>query len=516
MNTTVKVKNLGNIKDAKINIGDLTIFAGTNTTGKSYVSRALYSIFSALKADPYKAYYSNILRNFGDKLSIQSSNYSQRYRRTPGSARRYSDIRGRVSQMVEDFFADNVSGIIERISRKPQGSFVYKESKRMQKLDDWNDIKKLIEPIFEKEEQLYRSITSILHDAEGETLSIPNIRNEYEEVISFAFKQLKRDLNVTKEDSRSLGFGYLALNNLKDNFQVYTLRDLIGIDAKQETTIQLEYAGGEFTLDFGAQTIKARPNIKKSLVFPKIIYLESPVYWKLRRPLSRMLYSYRERSRYLNGVPGFFYDAVWELLNPIDRDLDESSPLDELTKAIESIIGGEITLTDTEELRFTGRPDGSTQKEEDGEEGISNGRGLDLLLTASGTVQLGMIGLLIKKGAIDKGSILFMDEPEAHLHTDWQQKFMGIIYELVKYGVNVVMATHSPVMMQKLELLEMSEEDSKPDVALNFFPSEGEFDSTKKDYRKVKGEIAKSLEDPIYEMYLRKIYTRKTQESNEK
>ena len=516
MHISVKVKNLGTIKEANINIGDLTIFAGTNTTGKSYVSRTLYSIFSALRDDPYKAYYTSTLIDFGDRLFILSRNSNYRLRKALSNKRRNSDISSKVDQAIEDFLTDNVSGIIEKISRESQENFYYKDSGNLQKADEWENIKKLIEPVLKKEKLLHDSIAPILEEAQGQTANISGISKEYKEIISVAFKQFEKDLNVTQEVSMEEGFSYLVLNNLKDNFQVSALRDLIGAAAKPKTTIQLKYADGEFTLGFSEQEINTKPHIKKPLVFPKIIYLESPVYWKLRRPLSRMLYSHRERGRHLNGVPGFFYDAVWELLNPIDKDMDNSSLLAELTESIEKIIGGEITLNpDTEELRFIERSASSTKEESHGNGG-RNGRGLGLLLTATGTVQLGMIGLFIKKGAIDKGTILFIDEPEAHLHTDWQQKFMGIIYELVKYGVHVVMATHSPVMMQKLELLQMSEEGPKPDVALNFFPKNEKYKLKDETYDEINKKIAKSLEDPIYEMYLRKLLVKKHRKKNEK
>ena len=44
----LKLKNIGKIKDASINIDGLTIIAGENNTGKSTISKALFAIFNSL------------------------------------------------------------------------------------------------------------------------------------------------------------------------------------------------------------------------------------------------------------------------------------------------------------------------------------------------------------------------------------------------------------------------------------------------------------------------------------
>lgn len=59
MEFQVEIKNFGKLNHAKIKCRDITVFAGTNSTGKSYVSRTLYSIFSALAIDPHEHYYVN-------------------------------------------------------------------------------------------------------------------------------------------------------------------------------------------------------------------------------------------------------------------------------------------------------------------------------------------------------------------------------------------------------------------------------------------------------------------------
>ena len=45
------IKNFGPLDDATIHIGDFTVLAGPNNTGKSFVSKFLYSLFDAMNAN---------------------------------------------------------------------------------------------------------------------------------------------------------------------------------------------------------------------------------------------------------------------------------------------------------------------------------------------------------------------------------------------------------------------------------------------------------------------------------
>ena len=51
MTFKVKINNIGKLTDAEIRIGRFTVFAGPNNTGKSFVSKLLYSFFDAMNAN---------------------------------------------------------------------------------------------------------------------------------------------------------------------------------------------------------------------------------------------------------------------------------------------------------------------------------------------------------------------------------------------------------------------------------------------------------------------------------
>ncbi|MCU0447391.1 MAG: AAA family ATPase [Microscillaceae bacterium] len=61
--------------------------------------------------------------------------------------------------------------------------------------------------------------------------------------------------------------------------------------------------------------------------------------------------------------------------------------------------------------------------------------------------------------------ILFIEEPEAHLHPEVQVKLMEIFTELPKYGIKVVMTSHSNYMFNKLSNLILGGKVSADKVA---------------------------------------------------
>jgi predicted ATP-dependent endonuclease of OLD family len=70
---------------------------------------------------------------------------------------------------------------------------------------------------------------------------------------------------------------------------------------------------------------------------------------------------------------------------------------------------------------------------------------------ASGAKAFGIIQLLINAGAVNSSSLLIIDEPEVHLHPEWQLKYAEIIASLVNSGIFVLVSSHSPYMIEALK-----------------------------------------------------------------
>lgn len=90
--------------------------------------------------------------------------------------------------------------------------------------------------------------------------------------------------------------------------------------------------------------------------------------------------------------------------------------------------------------------------------------------TSAGLKQLGIIQLLLENRKLTENSYLIMDEPEVHLHPEWQLKLAEIIVLLAKdLNVTFYINSHSP---QFIESIEVFSENFGLKKDVNFYLSE--------------------------------------------
>jgi len=88
---------------------------------------------------------------------------------------------------------------------------------------------------------------------------------------------------------------------------------------------------------------------------------------------------------------------------------------------------------------------------------------------ADGIKSFGIIKLLLKGNYLRKNTLLVIDEPEVHLHPKWQIEYAKLIVELVKRDVKVLVTSHSPYMIEVLDIFA-----NKEKIVFNtYFASEG-------------------------------------------
>ncbi|OHE02413.1 MAG: hypothetical protein A3G74_05620 [Sulfurimonas sp. RIFCSPLOWO2_12_FULL_34_6] len=74
----------------------------------------------------------------------------------------------------------------------------------------------------------------------------------------------------------------------------------------------------------------------------------------------------------------------------------------------------------------------------------------EIVNASSGIKSIGLLQYLVTNKALKKGSVLFWEEPEVHLHPTWQLKMIDLFVELMNAGVKIVFSTHSPFMADYL------------------------------------------------------------------
>ena len=83
----------------------------------------------------------------------------------------------------------------------------------------------------------------------------------------------------------------------------------------------------------------------------------------------------------------------------------------------------------------------------------NEGQEYSLRNTATGIKQLGIIHTLLENRKLKEDSFLIMDEPEVHLHPEWQIKLAEILVLLAKdLNVTLYINSHSPQFIEAIEV----------------------------------------------------------------
>lgn len=127
---------------------------------------------------------------------------------------------------------------------------------------------------------------------------------------------------------------------------------------------------------------------------------------------------------------------------------------------------------------------------------VTRTKGLSLDSLSSGMKTFYLIKRLIDNGAIVENGTLILDEPEVHLHPDWQVTLAEVIVLLQReMGLHILINTHSPYFLRAIEVF--SGKYDTEDV-VKYYLSYNDCDNAKmKDVTFNISEIYKVLSDPL-------------------
>ena len=460
MSFKVAIKNIGKLADAELRIGKFTVFAGPNNTGKSFVSKLLYSLYHAMRED----YAENHIYNLTQSLSKTLNYLIQTIRDENLPLHSLAEKIRVLEQRIE---------ALENVVRSGRG--------------DIEELDKIIPELFDRVENIQKTFPDMRSSLKREISHFSYSLVETLETLEQSLDELQKSIH----DKNAEGFiAFITKNiikrNLIQNFQVENLSDLMSkkgepANVDVEGLGKFQFSTGETSFDM--EFADKNPELRY-LLYSRVIYLESPTYWKLKNALENLRLDPKHlsnRREQLSGIPGYFYDLASIIKIKFSEDIAFPDLYKKLTS--KNVLGGKIVISETGDLSFQ-----------------ENGRNFSLPVTAMGIANLGILALLIERKILDKGSFLFIDEPEAHLHPAWQVIMAETLFELSRKGVNVVIATHSADILKWLEVHVKKNPDDEQLVALNQFPVNGR--EVEEDFETRIAEIKRELTEPFSDLYL--------------
>ncbi|EGF15846.1 ATP-binding protein [Streptococcus sanguinis] len=380
------IDNIGNVKHAEIEIKGITIIAGYNGTGKSTISRSLFSIFSAnydvinkISSDRTKS-INNILSNYLSDIELNGEAFSER-----DQFRRIAP-RHIVRELIK-IISDNLLLILDENFGE-----LHK-----------NNLKQSINESIDEFNNKYVKFSVSSLDA----IDLEAISNSIEGVLS--------------QSDQSI-FNQILTKHLNDEFhnQINNIYDpvmgTISLQVKEEqinVEVNQNVASSDKLVNFRTDVVY----IDDAAAIVDNIYSDS--FW------FRINSKLNHNTHLIEQIEDESYDTYTLRARATDR-------LDIVFRNINDILGTDFVNT--------------SEDEEDEKK-------LNLINYSSGMKSFYLIKSLLEKGVIRENGTLILDEPEVHLHPEWQLKFAEIIVLLQKeFGLHILINTHSPYLLNAIEV----------------------------------------------------------------
>ncbi len=429
MNYHIEIENLGAIEKAEFEISPMTILAGKNGTGKSFVTKFLYSVLKTFDEDIYlkevEELSSVILLSIMKLLALINTNTEH-----SNTVTNVNDIFNELRELFKysnnnDLYLNLVMNIdmLEKIKEtyidninNPLKSIILSEMKN----EIENNVRNPSIQIQASSQLFLKSmqdLLDVLHDKQ-----------------SFEKKLSKKQLS----------------NELKENFQISDLQQLVKFNTTQATFVIKDTI--EIIIENNNLEINFLPKIDTiySQNINNVTFFESPVYWKLLA-----LINISNNDEILTGLPKHFNDLK-ELIFTKFKNNERPQFIIDCANNLEQSLQGKFRTTLGSDLVFE-----NTQ-----------GQAIDKSLVSFGMTNLGILQAVLNKNIINKGSFIFIDEPESNLHPEWQTLLAETLVYLAQNGVYVIITSHSTDMLKAFDVA-TQEQKLQDKLSAHYFQMDG-------------------------------------------
>lgn len=267
-------------------------------------------------------------------------------------------------------------------------------------------------------EEIYESFA--LHDMAMESVAEDDIDTIYNNVFSY----LKLEDNTIKA------------NVLKNILQSEFNMQISHVNAREPLSSMVLEFHGERSIDVEV-TDNEVININSSIdIYSSLAYLEDPFVI----------------DELANGAPSRYFDPENHRNDLIEMLTQKRS------RSIVSNVMEEMIVSEKLEQLFSMLNhicEGKLIKKEDRYVYTSSQYDAPLALSniSTGFKTFLILKTLLMNGAIGEGGTIILDEPEIHLHPEWQLVFAELIVLIhKKFGIHVLLNTHSPYFLNAIEV----------------------------------------------------------------
>ena len=410
------VKNVGLISESLVRCEGITVITGLNGSGKSSFLKAITSVI--LASNEYEKHF------LKDRVDYIKKQLLKPFKVMGFSINESNLSRGRIAEyfpVLTSFLSDN--------------SLSFEDGERMAYL-----VKKIEDEIEYNKSKLFYITELYSYDAgwlDRSGRDKDALIKRINERIYENFLDVFGEINLFLSNNASLK-NYL-FSRITIQLDSAFNNQLFPMNKRDELFSRISVKNNDSFLNY-VRTFDGRvtnSELYGNLPFENVYYIQEASVIDDVRNIARRLSDPESFATDSNGIKTTsFNDALLNDLvakrTPIDVNLNEERYF-KILDLLDATVNYDLRIV------------GSTLRS-------SNG-GLSIKNEASGSKIFLILKTLIKKGFINKNTILFLDEPENHLHPEWQQllgKCLVLMSEII--GCKFIIATHSPSFLLSLDV----------------------------------------------------------------
>lgn len=401
-----QLKNVGVISEADILLDNITLIAAENDSGKSTIGKALFTLINTMNyfEDEYILNVTNIIdgvySSLNNLLQVKEKNYKNERIKEILENNYITKIE--LDGLKKELFLklDDVVRNRERSNIFVDDSILKKVTLNVKKLSEYSDKDNEIKELLSLEKTL-KDFLEALFKIFNETLDYNLIEKEsFQKALKEEFETGVRNIFEDKEESS------LILEDENSSIEIKLLNDEV-----VETKLPIRELRNNYN----------------------IIYIESPLIIDYldkicdEKEIKRDDKNYILKENLMNKLE----------FNIVDNLLGKEKEIEKINKQIVEIIFGEFTF-DKQTRKYNYK---------------KNGYNINVKNTANGIKTFGLIEMLLNNRRLNEKTILIIDEPEVHLHPNWQVKYAKILVILaINLKVKILLNSHSPYFIDAIKI----------------------------------------------------------------
>jgi len=442
------IKNLGPIKESVIDLSKrYYFFVGYNNTGKTYLSKLIFDIFSRETLNDFtkSPYAKNDISASEETITLKK------------------ELIESILNNFAQFLKENVIPKSLKISN--EGSFILDNLNISFEFDFENDVVKpslksgATISLEENDTETNRvDIYTLIKDANSLDIKCENFTNEdiskrlptdfFENVAKKSFEQ---KLNAVRKDiSKTLSESLLSLLLQNKEKPFFLPANRIFILENSDELVEQDNKRNEELAKGLLELLESKEENKEKLGSFLARKMEG-------KHTSQISYLVNEIAKLRKNKEDEYLSKGTEFFDDIISDLAE-------------LMGGEIVMSKASSISNWGE---KFQLK-------NNQKTLNMYLASSSVNQLGTLFLYLKYWAKSEGNFLMIDEPEENLHPSSQIKLLNILLAFASKGNRILITTHSPLVAEIINnylILSQLENKSELSEQLNMIDTDLSLDS---------------------------------------